>query len=373
MNNGLSPEEILRMKEIQGGIEYDDPISKEINREEPQLEKASLESKIEHIEIESPIANEPVETSPVHEKKITMTGINEQVNKNSFGKAQSIPESPAFDSGWKNLPVSILPSKGIFYPEKTRIAIRAAEVREIRHFSTIDEDDQLDIEEKLSYILDRCFRMDFPGEGVVSYKDLKQEDRFFVIMAIRDLTFVRGENSIMLGITKKCKDTPQCPFGEGLELRTGVLNSYDIDRDIMKYYNPETRSFIFNMKKTGKSIEMTVPSIGVTQAISEFVRGEYRKNNTIDEGFVKIAPFIFNEWRDLTTDKIKVKLRESDFWTKEEYSLYYGLSEKIKIGTTLEAKQKCPVCGDEEVTADITFPGGIRSLFLISNIFGELL
>lgn len=373
MNNGLSPEEILRMKEMQGGIEYDDPISKEKKIMEEAINPPSLESKVEHIEREEPIPAESPETVQVKEKTVNPIGLNDSVNKNSFGKAQTVSDSPAFDSGWKNLPVTILPSKGIFYPEQTRIAIRAAEVREIRHFSTIDEDDQLDIEEKLSYILERCFRMDFPGEGVVSYKDLKQEDRFFIIMAIRDLTFVRGENSIVLKPKKRCKETPECPFTDGLELRTGVLNSYTIDKDIMKYYNPETRSFVFTVKRTGKTVEMTVPSIGVTQAIGEFVRKEYSINNSIDEGFVQIAPFIFSEWRDLTPDKIKVKLRESDFWTKEEYSLYFGLSERIKIGTTLEAKQKCPVCGEEEVTADITFPGGIRSLFLISNIFGELL
>lgn len=380
MNSGLSPEEILRMKEIQGGIEYDDPISKQKTDRDNLISEASLESKIEHIEMDESISPASA-TAPApapapalgNAKNINTVGLDDSVNRNSFGKAQSVSDSPAFDSGWKNLPLTILPSKGMFYPDKTKVAIRAAEVREIRHFSTIDEDDQLDIEEKLSYILDRCFRMDFPGEGVVSYKDLKQEDRFFIIMAIRDLTFVRGENSIVLKPKKKCKETPDCPFTEGLELRTGVLNSYTIDRDIMKYYNPETRSFIFTVKRTGKTVEMTVPSIGVTQAISEFVRNEYSRNNSIDEGFIQIAPFIFNEWRDLTPDKIKVKLRESDFWTKEEYSLYFGLSEKIKIGTTLEAKQKCPVCGEEEVTADITFPGGIRSLFLISNIFGELL
>ena len=370
MDNGLSPEEILRRKEIEGGIEYDDPKPVEESQEETPV----LTSTISHIEREESIKNEPEIPSPeVQNKKMNVLGVNESVNRTSFGKAQSVSEAPAFDSGWKNLPVTLLPSSGIFYPEKTRIAIRAAEVKEIRHFSTIDEDDQLDIEEKLSYILDRCFRMDFPGEGVVSYKDLKQEDRFFIIMAIRDLTFVRGENSIMLGVKKKCKGTPECPFNDGIELRTGVLSSYEIDRDIMKYYNPETRSFIFTIKKTGKNIEMTVPSIGVTQAISEFVRNEYKRNNIIDEGFIKIAPFIFPEWRDLTPDKIRIKSRESDFWSKEEYSLYFGLSEKIKIGTSLEAKQKCHVCGDEEVTADITFPGGIRSLFLISDIFRELL
>jgi hypothetical protein len=39
-------------------------------------------------------------------------------------------------------------------------------------------------------------------------------------MAIRDLTFVKGENSIILKPQKTCNQTPDCPFREGIELRT---------------------------------------------------------------------------------------------------------------------------------------------------------
>jgi hypothetical protein len=351
--NNLSPEEILREKELASGFVYDDPVE-----ENPEI----LEEKVSRT-LQDPI----VEKQP----PIIEHNQNPNPQVTSIGKAQTV--GPSFDSGWKNVPVSILPSKGMFYPDGTRIAIRPAEVREIRHFSTIDEDDRLDIEEKLSYVLERCLRMDFPGEGVVSYLDIKQEDRFFLILAIRDLTFVRGENSIILKTKKKCKETPECPFNSGIELRTGVLGSYDIEERIMNYYDGESRSFIFDVKKISKVIEMTVPSIGVSNLINEFVIESSRKKFDVDEGFLKIAPFLFKEWRGLNTDMIKVKMRESDYWSKEEYSLYFELSEKIRIGTNLEVKQKCPVCGDEEVTADINFPSGLRSLFVISNIFGELL
>jgi predicted acyltransferase (DUF342 family) len=66
-------------------------------------------------------------------------------------------------------------------------------------------------------------------------------------------------------------------------------------------------------------------------------------------------------------------MRECDYWSKEEYNVLFELSKRIKTGTKTQVKQKCSVCGDMEVTADITFPGGIRSLFLISDIFRELL
>ena len=366
----FSPEEILREKELRGGLNFENPDLEAQPISQPETETLTTETFAEQPkqpivqaqpvqqEYQRPLNTRPVETPPV--------------SNSSLGKAQSV-KPLSFDIGWKNIPVDLLPSGGLFYPDGTKIAIRPAEVREIRHFSTIDEDDNLDIEEKLTNIIDRCCRMDFPGEGVVSYKDLKQEDRFFIIMAIRDLTFVRGENSILLTPYKKCKSTPECPFRDGIELRTGVLTSYEVDPKIMEYYSAESRSFIFNIRKIEKSIELFIPSIGVTQEIASFVRECAKRNINIDEGFLNISPFLFDDWRDLSFERIHNKMRESDYWSKEEYSLYFELSERIKMGTKLEVSQKCPVCGDEEVTAKISFPGGIRSLFVISDIFRELL
>jgi hypothetical protein len=407
--DNMSPEEILRRREDASEFVYDDPVDQysdqlisnylkpnqdlsetENEREEPAvMEDPSLEyepeikpdpSIIKPIytdhkteSVNHSINHEPVnpnrEQSNIEHNHMDSRKLSEV---NSFGKAQSISQSPAFDTGWKNVPVSILPSRGLFYPDGTKMAIRSAEVKEIRHFSMIDEDDRLDIEEKLSYVLERCLRIDFPGEGVVSYRDLKQEDRFFLILAIRDLTFTRGENSILLKPKKKCKETKECAIGEGIELRTGVLSSYELDDRILNYYNHETKGFTFDIKRINKRIEMFVPSIGVNQKISEFITDCASRKRPIDDGFLKIAPFIFGEWRDLTNESIYLRMRESDYWTKEEYSLYFELSEKIKIGTILEVKVNCPACGEEAI-ADIAFPSGLRSLFVISDIFGELL
>ena len=375
MSRDISPEEILKMREEQSGIVYDDPIEDD---ETPIANETVMnqEVKIEEEQKQS-VPVEPAQQVFVKsEPPVNLGNINDGKPQpepiTSLGKAQSYVDSPSFDIGWKNLPVELLPSGGLFYPEGTKIAIRAADVKEIRHFSTIDEDDRLDIEEKLGYVIDRCLRMDFLGEGVVSFKDLVQEDRFFAVMAIRDLTFISGENSIILIPKTKCDNKAECPFSNGLELRTGALRSYTLDPKILSYYNPTTRSFTFDVKKIGKTIEMTVPTIGINGAISDFIIYCSGKNITIDEGFLKIAPFILKEWRGLNSEKILMRMREADYWTKEDYSLYFGLSEKIKIGTEIDVKQVCPVCG-KEVTADIAFPSGLRSLFVISDIFGELL
>jgi hypothetical protein len=378
--SNFSPEEILRKKELESGFEYDVPVQdeQELISQTPITPGpgiSTLEREVDTLNTPQPRPepiqqpqNNILETPPVQKEEI-------QSQPNSLGKSQKMTmEAPPSNLGWKNIPASFLPSGGMFYPESTKIAIRAAEVKEIRHYSTIDDDDKLDIEEKLSYILERCCRIDFPGEGVVSYKDLKQEDRFFIIMAIRDLTFTKGENMIILKPYKKCKSLPDCPFSAGIELRTGVLSSYDIDPEILRYYDASSRCFVFNSKKIGKRIEMFIPSIGVNQELTNFIREAAKRKIEVDDGFISVAPFLFNDWRELSFERILGKMREMDnFWSKEEYSLYFELSERIKIGTNLEVKLECPVCGEKEVTASITFPRGLRSLFVISDIFRELL
>ena len=367
---GLSPEDILARKEMEGGVVYDDPFIPEspIN---PTPTPEDLVAR------QTPLYAPPVNVPPVFQETPPPAPTFQSEETPGLGRIEPQRQprtefSPGLEFGWKNLPMAVLPSKGLFYPEGTKIAIRAAEVKEIRHFSSIDEEDLIDLNERLNFILSKCSTMNFPNEGVVSYKDLKQEDRFFLIMAIRDLTFVQGENRIIVTPETSCGKKEACPISNGIELRTGILSDYEIDPKVMKYYSPVSRNFVFPVRKIGKEIRMTVPSIGVMDAISSFVVESERKGTQVDESFVKIAPFIFEEWRRLDSKQIAQRMAEADEWSKEEFSLYFELSETIKIGTQLDINVTCPTCG-AEVTAPITFPGGFKSLFVISDIFGELL
>ena len=378
---GLSPEEILARKEMQGGVQYDDPFIPS----EPQIVDSNpnpIRNRFPDEVVMDAKPPFPLEPPAQSLEKVYESQKPVQEEPVSLGKAETfIPPTqsqaePTFnkglDLGWKNLPLQVLPSRGLFYPDGTKIAIRPADTREIRHYSSIDEDDLLDLNEKLNHIIEKCSVINFPNQGVVSYKDLKQEDRFFLIMAIRDLTFVEGENRVILTPETGCKDKNACPINAGIELRTGILSSYEIDPRVMKYYSPESRNFIFPVKRLGKQITMTVPSIGVMDAISGFVANSISRGAEVDDSFIKISPFLFSDWRDLDDKKILSKMRESDGWSKEEFSLYFELSETIKIGTELDVRLNCPTCG-AEVAAPITFPGGFKSLFVISDIFRELL
>ncbi len=375
---GLSPEDILARREMAGGVQFDDPFIPE-SFDDPSLNPDGMMN-------DNPLVSEALKNELMGNVFSQPSSISSEKPITSLGKAETLqtppppppplqktPEfSPGLEVGWKNLPLGIIPSRGNFYPEGTKIAIRPTETKEIRHYSSIDEDDLLDLNEKLNFIIEKCSIMNFPNEGVVSYQDLKQEDRFFIIMAIRDLTFLQGENRVILTPKTSCENKNLCPINTGVELRTGILSSYDIDSKVMKYYSPVTRGFTFPVRKIGKEIQMYVPSIGVTNAISKFVSNSISRGIEVDDSFIKIAPFLFEDWKNLDDRKIMQKMIESEEWSKEEFSLYYELSNLIKIGTKLDVKLNCPTCG-AEVTAPITFPKGFRSLFVISDIFGELL
>jgi len=125
--------------------------------------------------------------------------------------------------------------------------------------------------------------------------------------------------------------------------------------------------------KLSQTVRMTVPSIGVVEAISNYARNKIRQGKDVDESFIKIAPYLYEDWRGLTEQKLSELEEGSNLWSKEEFSIFFQIADLLKIGTKLEVNLPCSKCGAQEVTAPIYFPEGIRSLFLISNIFGELL
>ena len=99
-----------------------------------------------------------------------------------------------------NIPLDTLPSQGLFYPEGTRISIRAARVGEIREFSIINEEDPKDIRDKMTYIVSQCTKV-YYGNTPGHYKDLLEDDRLVLVLKIRELTFINGQSSIKIPVT----------------------------------------------------------------------------------------------------------------------------------------------------------------------------
>ena len=289
---------------------------------------------------------------------------------NNLGKVNVTRTPMGMENDWKNIPVENLPSKGFGYPEGFEIAIKAAGVKEIRQFSTVDEDDRIDLDDKLNTILSKCMKIRWNGGFLESY-DLWYEDRFYIIMSIRDMTFLRGENKILLPVEKNCTK-PDCNVPDMIELRSNLLDSFVVDPEILKRYSRESYSFKFIPKDGSPEMDLYIPTVGVTTICRKILSDKRRKGKSFDESFAKVASFIIPDWRGLDESVYDQYERASAEWSPLQFSIADQITEKINFATKSRINSKCESC-EGEVTAEISFPGGYRSLFVISDIFSQLL
>jgi len=287
----------------------------------------------------------------------------------NLGKANSliVDDEPSLvnEIGWIRVKPETLPSQGIFYPTGTEITIRAASASEIRHWSTIDDDDILSMDDALNKIMERCSRIrigNMPG----TYKDIKEIDRFFMIFAIRELTFKKGENSLNVSF-----DCANCGKVDQRSIIKEMLSYYTAAPELQTRFSEELRCFQLKMTN-GEELRLSLPSLGVMNYIKGYVKDKVQKGAEYDKAFLKWAPFLFPDWRGLNDAAYQKALQDSYAWGTDKISVIDWFVTQMQHTVKATVKNECSVCG-EEATAPINFQGGIKSLFLISDITSKLL
>lgn len=283
-----------------------------------------------------------------------------KVNMERFANQRA--EGANFHLGYHTIPVISLPSGGMFYPEGTEISIRSAKVGEVRHFSTIDETNVLDIDEKLNQVVESCIRITCASKRL-SYKDILEEDRFFIILSIRELTFPEPESSLKIEHTDKKGEK------HDVEIKKDYFQYFKIPTELDKYYDNDERSFLIKTKSFG-TISMRPPTIGVMQKITSYIKEKQQKGEKIDQSVLQIIPYLHHDWRGFNDKTIFDFEVELNAWSSKKYNLVYTLAEKMKIGIQPNMLVQL---GDEEEEVPISFRDGIKSLFIIQDITGELL
>lgn len=284
-----------------------------------------------------------------------------RVNMSNFtpDKAQSSDSA----LGWHVLDQVTLPSMGKFYPADSVIKIRSARAAEIRHFSTMDENNYIDMEEKLNSVVESCTQVT-SGSKRLSYKDILEEDRIVLLLSIRDLTFPEPENKLMLnGKSEKSKKKVD------LELSVKNLIPSIIDEEIERYYDDKKRTYVIKTRSAGE-IVMCPPTIGVMQEVTQYLKDRNEKEIEFDKAFIQVLPYIQGDWRTLSLTKIFQLEIDYKAWDQKKFMIVYRLAERMRIG--VQATLESTVDG-ELVKAPLEFPGGIKSLFIISDLAGELL
>ena len=260
--------------------------------------------------------------------------------------------------GWQKIPIKDLPTQGLFYPEGTEILIRAAVSAEIRHWSTLNDDDLSAMDDMLNYVIERCAKVKFP-QGVSSWRDIKEVDRFYILLAIRELTFIDGENKLQVKTSETSK----------IDVTKDMIDYIKFDDRLMQYYDETLRNIVMNFKN-GKRMMISIPSVGVTNWLKNYINRKRQMNEVIDEDFISYAPFVVTEWRGLNDDTYAKMVLDSHSWTAPEISMLVKIKEIFADTIDPVVRYKDEEGGER--TVPLSFQGGVKSIFVISDAFGQL-
>lgn len=287
-------------------------------------------------------------------------------NSKSLKEAQEIAREEIINErierghGYIDVPLMDLPSQGVFYPEGTSIKIRAVHGVEIRHWSMISETELSEIDDALNRIIERCAIITFPNGQLANWKDLKEIDRFYLIIAIREFTF--GESNKLEVMVSET---------DSIAVERGNIQFINIPDTIMKYYNSELRCFTFNTKTpaAGETLNIYLPSVGVTQWLKNYVQRKANAREQFDEDFIRIAPMLIKDYRGLNDNTYKRLIQSSYNFGSYEWSLLSAVKDVIERAVSPKLKYIDQSGAEQE--APLNFRGGLKAIFL-DNVAEEL-
>lgn len=262
--------------------------------------------------------------------------------------------------GYQEIPLKDLPTKGLFYPDEARILIRAATAGEIRHWSTMNDDNMSDVYDHLNYIIEKCVYFKLP-DGTGNWKMIKEMDRLYLLLAIRDFTFLKDDNELKLKISES----------NSVAIHKDNIDFITIPEEIMKHYNASEKCFIFKFK-TGNEIKMYIPSIGVSSWLKKYLITKEETKEGYDKDFIQLAPM-------LIPDDYKLSNRSYEEFILNiypklgiyEYSLISKVYDMLIENSVPKIKYKDEAGADQ--TAPLTFSEGFKSIFTVSDVFDGLL
>lgn len=279
--------------------------------------------------------------------------------------------SGAAESSWKILDLRGLPSKGMFYPENSELLLRPAKTKEIRHWSTIDENDPIDVKEKINFVLNACTKFKVKGGRPLSFNDFLEIDRYHILFRIYELTFPNQENKLWANI--KC-DNDRCGHINRIQVGSQNLKGFECPEELMKWYSTEERCFKIVSDKLQETIRIYLPSFGVETKIKQRKVAELNSGTDIDDAFYEFAPYLAGEWRTCDSGYLSNLKIGSQNWQQNKFVFIHKFTKALKDASLNKAGCKCEKCGN--ITESHIFLGGsftVKDIFIISVGLDELI
>lgn len=276
-----------------------------------------------------------------------------EINNQEVITSDRTTELSFFDFPTDNFPC------GAYYPTGSVICIRPAQVREVQAYSASDENNTFDVVNRMNDIIQSCVRLKLPDGTIKTYLDIKDQDRIAILFTLRDLTF-QARNRLSYYVSCDCGNEVE------MEIKRENFVFYEMDEDLVKYFNNSSKTFQFNLKN-GKTFELCPPNIGIEKVFADYVLKEHNEGRKPNMSYLKIVPYLLKGRNTITYDGIRAKLKEFESLDMMSYQFLMGAVDKMKMGIK-ELRTICPQCG-AEVRTEMQIPNGFSNLFTISDAF----
>lgn len=297
----------------------------------------------------------------------------EVIAKPSLGQIQGYVETPemsaAAESMWKLLDLSTLPSEGLMYPKGAELLLRSAKTKEIRHWSTIDELDPLDVREKINFVLNTCTKFIIPGQGALNFNDFLEIDRYHILFRIYELTFPNQENKLFANV--KCKNDGHVNH---TQVGSNNLKGFKYPEELMKWYSEEDRCFKIVSEKLNETFYLHLPTIGTENKFRSKREEDSEKGIEPDLAFYEFGPYLVNNWRNLSPQVISNLKFDSHSWADNKFAFIHKFTQELKKASLNKVASVCELCKD--VTESHIFLEGsftVKDIFIISARLDELI
>ncbi len=193
-----------------------------------------------------------------------------------------------------------------------------------------------------------------------SWKDLKEVDRFYIILAIRERTFVKGENILQVKVSETDK----------IDVTKDMIDYITFDDRLMKYYDNDKRCISLKFRDSGKNLDVHLASVGVTNWLKNYINRKQQMQEAFDQDFINFATFVIPDWRGLNDSTYEGFVYESMDWSSDEISMLTEVRKIFSDAINPVIRYRDEQGGEREIP--LNFQGGIKSIFLISDPFSKL-
>jgi hypothetical protein len=273
---------------------------------------------------------------------------------------------------WKALKLDLLPSKGMFYNSSVELLLKSAKTREIRHWSTMDEHDPVDVRDKIGFILNGCTKFKIPGVPFsFNFKDYLEIDRYHILFRIHELTFPNKENKLTAKI--KCDNT-KCNKVNDIHTTSQNLIGFKIPEDLLKYYSNEERCFVINSDRLNQTLRFYMPTIGTQDLFRQKKELDLKNGVDIEDSFYRFGPYLISNWRETTLEDLGRLKVESNGWSTEKFTIIWKVTELLREASLNRVTGVCEKCKSR--LENHIFLGGsftTKDIFIISAGLDELI